>query len=162
MLTDNCSGDMKMKPTLKIEYLSNYDTDWYKIASKPTDNACFDLRACFDMPEVTLEPGERMLVPLGIKTSFPQDYELQIRARSGLALKQGISLVNGIGTVDSSYRGELGAIIINLSERPVTISRGDRIVQAMLHKLDDYEIQIVDSVEDGIGRGGGFGSTGIA
>lgn len=162
MLIDNCLGDMKMKPTLKIEYLPNYDTDWYKIASKPTDNACFDLRACFDMSEVTLEPGERMLVPLGIKTSFPQDYELQIRARSGLALKQGISLVNGIGTVDSSYRGELGAIIINLSDKPVTISRGDRIVQAMLHKLDDYEIQIVDSVEDGIDRGGGFGSTGIA
>lgn len=161
MLIELCSGDMKMKPTLKIEYLSNYDTDWYKIASKPTDNACFDLRACFTMSEVTLEPGERMLIPLGIKTSFPQDYELQIRARSGLALKQGISLVNGIGTVDSSYRGELGAIVINLSERPVTIFRGDRIVQAMLHKLDDYEIQIVDSVEDGIDRGGGFGSTGI-
>lgn len=151
-----------MKPTLKIEYLPNYDSDWYKITSKPTDNACFDLRACFYMPEATLEPGERLLVPLGIKTSFPQDYELQIRARSGLALKQGISLVNGIGTVDSSYRGELGAIIINLSDKPVTISRGDRIVQAMLHKLDDYEIQIVDSVEDGIDRGGGFGSTGIA
>lgn len=161
-MIDYCSGDMKMKPTLKIEYLPNYDTDWYKIASKPTDNACFDLRACFYMPEATLVPGERMLVPLGIKTSFPQDYELQIRARSGLALKQGISLVNGIGTVDSSYRGELGAIIINLSDKPVTISRGDRIVQAMLHKLDDYEIQIVDSVEDGIDRGGGFGSTGIA
>lgn len=153
---------MKMKPTLKIEYLPNYNSDWYKIASKPTDNACFDLRACFHQPSMTVKPGERVLIPLGIKTSFPQDYELQIRARSGLALKQGISLVNGIGTVDSSYRGEICAILINLGFEPVTINRGDRVVQAMLHKLDDYEIQIVDSVEDGIDRGGGFGSTGIA
>lgn len=160
MMIDNCSGDMKMKPTLKIEYLDNYDTDWYKIASKPTDNACFDLRACFKEPYVMLMPGERMLIPLGIKTSFPADYELQIRARSGLALKKGLSLVNGIGTIDSSYRGELGAIVINLGNEPVVIQRGDRIVQAMLHKLDDYEIEIVDSVDDGIDRGGGFGSTG--
>ena len=66
------------------------------------------------------------------------------------------------GSLSTTPAPELGAIVINLSDKPVTISRGDRIVQAMLHKLDDYEIQIVDSVEDGIDRGGGFGSTGIA
>lgn len=162
MMIDNCSGDMKMKPALKIEYLPNYDSDWYRLASQPVDNACFDLRACIHKHSMTLAPGERALIPLGIKTSFPAGYELQIRARSGLALKHGISLVNGIGTVDSSYRGELGAIVINIGNEPYTINRGDRVVQAMLHKLDSYDILIVDSVEDGIDRGGGFGSTGIA
>ena len=161
MMIDNCLGDMKMRPTLKIEYLPNYDSDWFKLANQPVDNACFDLRACIHKHSITIAPGERALIPLGIKTSFLQGYELQIRARSGLALKHGISLVNGIGTIDSSYRDELCAIIINLGSEPFTINRGDRIVQAMLHKLDSYDIQIVDTVEDGIDRGGGFGSTGV-
>jgi dUTP pyrophosphatase len=142
---------------LKVEYLSNYGIDWPSISAPTNGNACFDLRSTVDY---VLEPGRRALIPLGIKTSFPDGYELQIRARSGLALKHGISLVNGIGTVDSSYRGELGAILINLGDEPFIVNRGDRIVQGMLSKLADYTVMAVSSVEDGVDRGGGFGSTG--
>ena len=87
---------------LKIEYLDTFDNDWERYTAPTNGNACFDLRSTVSY---VLAPGQRALIPLGIKTSFPPEYELQLRPRSGLALKHGISFVNCVGTVDSSYRG---------------------------------------------------------
>lgn len=156
MLIDNSSTALE-NSMLKIEYLNTFDKDWERYTAPTNGNACFDLRSTIDY---VIEPGRRALIPLGIKTSFPSEYELQLRPRSGLALKHGISFVNCVGTIDSSYRGELGAILINLGEEPFVIKRGDRIAQALLSKLTPFTITTVDSVEDGVDRGGGFGSTG--
>jgi dUTP pyrophosphatase len=142
---------------LKIEYLNTFDPAWGEYTAPTNGNACFDLRSTISY---VLAPGERILVPLGIKTSFPPEYELQLRPRSGLALKHGISFVNCVGTVDSSYRGELGVVLINHGDSDFIVNRGDRIAQAMLSKLAQYTVTTVESVEDDTDRGGGFGSTG--
>lgn len=119
-----------------------------------------DLRA--DVSEtLTLKPGERTLVPTGLAMAIPQGYEAQVRPRSGLALKKGISMVNTPGTIDADYRGEIGVILINHSNEDFQIARGDRIAQLVIQKV--YHPQIVEVTElDETERGeGGFGSTGV-
>lgn len=139
-----------------IEYLDNYDLSWGLVDKGHVNDAGIDLRACID---ATLQPGEILLVPLGIKTNIPAGFEAQLRARSGLALKHGISLVNGIGTIDADYCGEWGAILINHGKEPFTINRGDRIVQAVFNELPDV-IVVPEVAASDTDRGGGFGSTG--
>jgi dUTP pyrophosphatase len=123
-------------------------------------SAGFDLRAAVD-GELVLPPGERRLVPTGWVIEIPPGWEGQVRPRSGLALRHGIGLANAPGTIDSDYRGEVGAILINLGAEPFTVRRGDRIAQLVLARVETVEWEEADSLEDS-GRGsGGFGSTGL-
>jgi len=122
--------------------------------------AGMDLRTDLRGGSVTLAPLERALLPTGLLMEIEQGYELQIRPRSGLALKQGITLLNAPGTIDSDYRGEVGVILINLSAAPVTLSHGDRIAQAVLASVSRADITLVDALGDTVRGAGGFGSTG--
>ena len=118
------------------------------------------MRAYLDEP-VTLQPGERRLVPTGLYVELPQGVEAQIRARSGLAIKHGIGLVNGIGTVDSDYRGEWNIPMINWGQEPFTINNGDRIAQVVFATFVQAEFEKSDEVNETERGTGGFGSTGV-
>lgn len=119
-----------------------------------------DIAAAIDKP-VTLAPGDIKLIPSGFAVALPPAYELQIRPRSGLAIKHGITVVNAPGTIDADYRGEIKVGLVNLSREPFTINRGDRIAQMILAPVCHARLTLVDSLED-TGRGaGGFGHTGI-
>jgi dUTP pyrophosphatase len=119
----------------------------------------FDLRACVE-GSLVVPPGARALVPTGIAIAVPPGYEAQIRPRSGLALKFGVTLLNAPGTIDADYRGEVGVIVVNHGADPVTIARGDRIAQMVIHRLPDVELEAVEELP-GTARGaGGFGHTG--
>ncbi len=111
---------------------------------------------------ITLKPMERFLVPTGLFVEIPEGYEAQIRGRSGLAIKNGISLANGIGTIDSDYRGEIKVILINLGREPFVINRGDRIAQMVLIKYEKMDFQLVDSLDETKRGHGGFGHTGLS
>jgi dUTP pyrophosphatase len=121
----------------------------------------FDLRAAID-GEVELGPGERRLVPTGLVLEIPAGWEGQVRPRSGLALRQGIGIVNAPGTIDSDYRGEVGVILINLGDASFGLKRWDRIAQLVIARVETVELEEADTLEES-GRGdGGFGSTGTA
>ncbi|WP_427338706.1 dUTP diphosphatase [Caloranaerobacter sp. DY30410] len=119
-----------------------------------------DLFANIDK-DVVLKPMERLLIPTGIYLSIPEGYEGQIRARSGLALKYGIGLANGIGTVDSDYRGEIKVILINFGDKEFVIKPGDRIAQLVFVKYEKAEFKEVEVLDDTERGSGGFGHTGI-
>ncbi|MCX7904384.1 MAG: dUTP diphosphatase [Caloramator sp.] len=106
-------------------------------------------------------PNEIRLIPTGISVSLPDGYEAQIRPRSGLALKHGISLVNTPGTIDSDYRGEINLILINFGKEPFTIRRGDRIAQMVINKVEIAEVIEVEELDNTERGEGGFGSTGL-
>ncbi|MDR0676106.1 MAG: dUTP diphosphatase [Elusimicrobiota bacterium] len=110
--------------------------------------------------DISLGAFERALLPTGIKVAIPEGYELQIRPRSGMALKKGITLLNTPGTIDSSYRGEIGIIVFNSNNKPVTITSGERIAQAVLSKFEIIEWDKVDELDGTTRKDGGFGSTG--
>jgi dUTP pyrophosphatase len=119
--------------------------------------AGLDLRADVD---VALAPGERRLVPSGLAVEIPPGYEGQVRPRSGLAVKHGVGMVNAPGTIDSDYRGEVGVLLVNHGQAPVSFARGERIAQLVIAPVVQAELQLVDALS-GTGRGaGGFGSTG--
>ncbi|MBN1115543.1 MAG: dUTP diphosphatase [Oligoflexia bacterium] len=120
----------------------------------------FDLTANTE-ENIVLKPREIKLIPTGLIFEIPTGYELQIRPRSGLALKNGIGLVNSPGTIDSDYRGEVCIILINFSEQDFTISRGDRIAQAILCEVTRAELFEAEALEETIRGEGGFGHTGI-
>ena len=123
------------------------------------DSAGVDLKAFLDKP-LNLDPLERKIIATGIKLALPEGYEAQIRPRSGLAAKHGISILNSPGTIDSDYRGEIGVILVNLSNQVFTINRGDRIAQLVLTKYEKINWKIIEELPD-TNRGiGGFGSTG--
>lgn len=111
---------------------------------------------------VVLAPGDRALVPTGFALDVPVGYEVQIRPRSGLALKAGITLLNSPGTIDSDYRGPVGVIVVNLGREPFTISRGDRIAQMVVAPVVQAAFVEVASVDETARGAGGFGSTGHA
>ena len=122
-----------------------------------------DLRANLpDRGRVMLEPGARALVPSGLHMAIPLGYEVQVRPRSGLALKKGVTLVNTPGTIDSDYRGEIGVILINLGEAPVEIAHGDRIAQMIVAPVVQAELEVVEVLDETERGTGGFGSTGAA
>lgn len=121
--------------------------------------AGMDLRAAVTEP-VTLAPGERAAVPTGIAIALPPGYEAQVRPRSGLARKAGISMVNSPGTIDADYRGEVMVLLINLGQEPFTVSRGDRIAQMVVAPVLQATWQEVESLEETPRGTGGFGHTG--
>ena len=124
-----------------------------------TASAGMDLRANLDAP-VTLGPLERKLIPTGIYIALPEGYEAQIRPRSGLALKHGISLLNTPGTIDADYRGEIGIILANLSNEPFEVRDGERIAQMVIARYEHVEWELSETL-DATERGeGGFGHTG--
>jgi len=111
--------------------------------------------------EVTLEPGERRLIPTGISVAIPDGFEGQIRPRSGLAIQKGIGIVNAPGTIDADYRGEIGVLLINLGREPFTIRDGDRIAQMVISQVLRVTLEEVDNLPPTRRQGGGFGHTGI-
>lgn len=128
--------------------------------ARATEHAAgFDLRAAVDESK-TLAPGERALIPTGISIAIPPGFEGQVRARSGLALKHGIALVNAPGTIDADYRGEIGVIVVNLGQEPFTFHRGDRIAQLVIAPVVMAELDLVETLSATERGGGGFGSTG--
>lgn len=120
----------------------------------------FDLRAAVKEP-VTLQPGERALIPTGIAIAMTEGLEAQVRPRSGLALKHGITCLNTPGTIDADYRGEIGVILINLGYESFTIHRGDRIAQLVFQAVPRVELVEVEELPDSERGSGGFGSTGV-
>ena len=123
-------------------------------------SAGMDLRAYLDAP-VTLAPMERALIPTGIFLAVPRGYEAQVRARSGLAVKHGIGLVNGIGTIDSDYRGEVKVALINWGREPFTIENGDRIAQLVIAAYERVDWEETDTLDETERGAGGFGHTGV-
>ena len=124
-------------------------------------SAGMDLRAAVaeDAP-VTLQPGGRALIPTGLAIALPADHEAQVRPRSGLALKFGITCLNSPGTIDADYRGEVGVILANLGAEPFTVRRGDRIAQLVFAPVTRGAFQEAESLDDTARGAGGFGSTG--
>ncbi len=119
-----------------------------------------DLRACLESP-VVLKPGETALVPTGIAMAIPEGFEAQIRPRSGLALHHRVGMVNGPGTIDSDYRGEIKVILINWGSEPFTIFRGDRVAQMVFARVCRAELTPVAGLDETPRGRGGFGHTGI-
>ncbi|MBP3774340.1 MAG: dUTP diphosphatase [Bacteroidaceae bacterium] len=122
-------------------------------------SAGMDLRASIDEP-IVLKPLERRLVPTGLCMELPAGYEAQVRPRSGLALKKGITLLNTPGTIDADYRGEIGVIMVNLSQEDFEIQDGDRIAQMVISRYEQVEWEMVEVLEETARGAGGFGHTG--
>ena len=141
--------------TIRIKMTSEGEPPRYETSGA----AGMDLRARLPAT-LMLEPGQRSLVPTGLSIELPTGYEAQLRARSGLAAKHGIGLVNGVGTIDSDYRGEIKICLINWSDEPFAVNDGDRIAQLVIAKYVRAEIEVVDELSDTERGGGGFGHTG--
>lgn len=141
---------------IKVINKSNLPLPEYKTQG----SSGLDLRASIASP-IELKPLQRALIPTGIYISIPEGFEGQIRGRSGLALNHGISLANGIGTIDSDYRGEIKVILINLGDKPFTVNHGDRIAQLVIIKYERIEFEEVEELEDTNRGSGGFGHTGV-
>ncbi|MCB9342386.1 MAG: dUTP diphosphatase [Saprospiraceae bacterium] len=124
-----------------------------------TGSAGMDLRANIEA-SITLKPLERQLIPTGLYIELPDGYEAQVRPRSGLAIKRGLSLVNTPGTIDSDYRGEIKCIVVNLSNEEQVIEPGERIAQMVIARFEQIEWQPVEELSDSSRGAGGFGSTG--
>ena len=122
-------------------------------------SAGLDLRANLE-EDITLQPMERRLVPTGLSIALPEGYEAQVRPRSGLALKHGITLLNTPGTIDADYRGEIGVIMVNLSDTPFNIADGDRIAQLVIARYEQAEWETVEALDSTERGDGGFGHTG--
>jgi len=118
-----------------------------------------DIRAALNIP-VVLQPLDRTLVPTGLFVEIPNGYEIQVRPRSGLAIKHGITCLNSPGTIDSDYRGEIKIILINLSSEQQVINHGDRIAQMVIHKVEKGELEQVEILNETARATGGFGHTG--
>ncbi len=123
-------------------------------------SAGVDLRANIDAP-IVLQPMQRVLVPTGLFIALPEGYEAQVRPRSGLALKKGITVLNTPGTIDADYRGEIGVILVNLSDAPFEITDGERIAQMVIARHERAEWAEVDTLDVTERGAGGFGHTGV-
>ncbi|HKK96377.1 MAG TPA: dUTP diphosphatase [Anaerovoracaceae bacterium] len=142
---------MKINIVSKSGIVPKYETE---------GSAGMDLRAYLDEPMI-LKPMERKLVPTGLFIELPMGYEGQVRARSGLAIKKGIGLVNSIGTIDSDYRGELKIPMINFSDDEFLINTGDRVAQLIIAKYERVETELVEDLDETERGEGGFGHTGV-
>jgi len=141
---------------IKIVNTSQHDVPEYKTIS----SAGMDVYANLEHP-VSLQPLQRELIPTGLFIELPEGYEAQIRPRSGLCIKHGITVLNSPGTIDADYRGEIGIIVINLSDKEYTINDGERLCQMIIARHERIEWNIVEELSE-TGRGqGGFGHTGI-
>ena len=152
-----------MIPAVRITWTEDADQSIALPTYETAGAAGADLRANFpipDRPGVAIAPGARALIPTGLRVEIPDGFEMQIRPRSGLALKQGLTLVNTPGTIDSDYRGPLGIIVINHGSEPVTITHGQRIAQAVIAPVVQATFEVSGTLTE-TNRGiGGFGSTG--
>lgn len=160
--------DLSMvKPTVTVNISRTRDADrTVPLPAYETDGAAgMDVRANFPQGErektVKIEPGERQLIPTGLVMDIPVGYEMQVRPRSGLALKSGITLANSPGTVDSDYRGEVGVILINLSLEAFHVVHGDRIAQFVFAPVTRCDWNEVEDHPATMRGAGGFGSTGV-
>ncbi|MGB5172682.1 dUTP diphosphatase [Eudoraea sp.] len=140
---------------VKIKNISSHEIPKYETPA----SAGMDLRANLTAP-ITIEPLERVIVKTGLYIELPLGYEAQVRPRSGLAAKKGITVLNAPGTIDADYRGEIGVILVNLSKEDFTIVHGERIAQLVVAKHERVEWVETDELTDTIRGAGGFGSTG--
>jgi dUTP pyrophosphatase len=124
-----------------------------------TGSAGCDVKACLPQP-LEILPGKRAAVPTGLAFGIPEGYEVQVRPRSGLSIKQGLTVVNSPGTIDSDYRGEVMVLMINLGAEPVRLTPGDRIAQLVIKKVEQIQWESVDDLSQTDRGAGGFGSTG--
>jgi dUTP pyrophosphatase len=144
-----------------IEYLPEYDLEkWGELQYATEGSAGFDLRAAI-RDSIKLFPSSRVLVPAGIKVQIPKGFEMQIRPRSGLAVKNGITVLNSPGTVDSDFRGIVQVIVVNLGQYKFEIQPGDRIAQAVINEVPKVRLWKIASVDETDRGAGGFGSTGV-
>lgn len=123
-------------------------------------SAGMDLRANITEP-ITLQPMERRIIPTGLHIALPEGYEAQVRPRSGLAFKHGITVLNSPGTIDADYRGELGVLLINLSTEPFVIEAGERIAQMVIARHEQGEFYLVEELDETERGEGGYGHTGV-
>lgn len=122
--------------------------------------AAMDVRACLDAPMI-LQPLERAMVPTGLAFEIPEGHEMQVRARSGLSIKHGITMVNGVGTIDADYRGELNILVINLGQEAFEIEPDMRIAQLLVTKYEKVTWNLTEELSETARGAGGFGSTGF-
>lgn len=148
------------KPTVSVQRLA-HGADLPLPAYATQQSAGLDLMAAV-AEEVILAPGARQLIPTGLAIALPAGFEAQVRPRSGLALKHGITVLNSPGTIDADYRGEVQVLLINHGHAPFTIRRGDRIAQMVVAPVTQIAWNIVDKLDETERGGGGYGSTGIA
>jgi dUTP pyrophosphatase len=149
----------KGPPELKVIALPHHDG--IKMPAYQTDSAAgMDLAAAIDA-DIILASGDRMTIPTGLAMAIPHGYEGQVRPRSGLAAKHGVTVANAPGTIDADYRGEIKVILINLGKDTVTISRAMRIAQLIIAPVSQASITLVDHLDETMRGTGGFGSTGI-
>ncbi len=141
---------------VKVINQSKHDLPQYETSAA----AGVDLRANIDAP-ITLQPLERMLIKTGLFLQIPEGYEAQVRPRSGLALKKGITVLNSPGTIDADYRGEVGVILINLSNEPFVVEDGERIAQLVFAQVTQAKWHETSSLSETERGAGGFGSTGL-
>jgi dUTP pyrophosphatase len=144
--------ELQIKIVSKSGKMPTYETD---------GSAGADLRAWLPDGPVTLQPGERRLISTGLFVELPQGIVAQIRARSGLSIKHGITMINGVGTVDSDYRGEWNVPLVNLGQESYTIHDGDRIAQMVLARYEQAEFRLAEIINETERGAGGFGSTGV-
>lgn len=147
-----------MKEKINIKVINNSDYELPKYATELS--AGVDLRANITESK-EIGTLERCLIPTGLKIALPEGYEAQIRPRSGLALKHGITVLNAPGTIDADYRGEIGVVLINLSDTPFTINPGERIAQMVIARHEQVQFTEVDFLEESERGEGGFGHTGV-
>ncbi len=143
------------KIEIKVVAKEGVSIPCYKTAGAAGADVC----ACVDSP-VVIKKGERKLIPTGLFFEIPEGYEIQLRPRSGLALKNGITVLNTPGTIDSDYRGELMALLINLGDEDFTVNNGDRIAQIIVAPVTLGDFKVVDKLSDTERGAGGYGSTG--
>lgn len=149
--------------TITFAWVSGADTSLGLPAYKTAGAAGADLRANFpDRGRVMVQMGARVLVPTGLRLAIPQGFEVQVRPRSGLALKHGITLPNAPGTIDADYRGELGVIVLNAGEVPFEIAHGDRIAQMVVAPVVQARFAVAEALPDTARGTDGFGSTGVS
>ena len=155
---------MVNKVDVKIKKLANFDNDLALPSYETLGAAGADIRANLPVETrnegITLAPQERALIPTGLRMQIPNGFEVQIRPRSGLALKQGVTCLNTPGTIDADYRGEVGVILINLGKAPVTIAHGDRIAQMITAPVTQARFAVADQLTETARGSSGFGSTG--
>lgn len=150
-MTDTATVQVKTLPNFEGLDLPHYATE---------HSAGMDFYAAIDAP-ITIKPGERTLIPTGMCIALPEGYELQIRSRSGLSLKNGIICLNSPATIDADYRGEIGIILANMGQEAFTVERGMRVAQMVIARYTRAEWDVTEELSETVRGAGGFGSTGV-